>query len=99
MTVTIRGETVALSPMAEEMAYNFAKKKDTPYVQDPVFVGNFMKYFRKELPADVQEHELLRDRFLPVLRAGRRREAGEGGPDARRRRRRLAASGRSGGRS
>ena len=32
------------------MAYNLAKKKDTPYVQDPVFVGNFMKYFAKELP-------------------------------------------------
>jgi len=33
------------------MAYQFAKKKDTPYVQDPVFVQNFMKYFSKELPS------------------------------------------------
>jgi DNA topoisomerase-1 len=52
LTVKIRGVTVTLSPIAEEMAYNLAKKKDTPYVQDPVFVGNFMKYFRKELPED-----------------------------------------------
>ncbi len=51
LTVAIRGETVSLSPIAEEMAYNLAKKKDTPYVQDPVFVENFMKYFAKELPA------------------------------------------------
>src|ERR1700722_20019593 len=50
LTVAIRGEPVSLSPMAEEMAYNFAKKKDTPYVQDPVFVANFMKHFSKELP-------------------------------------------------
>src|ERR1700678_3741470 len=50
VTVSIRGETVGLSPIAEEMAYNFAKKKDTPYVQDPVFVENFMKHFVKELP-------------------------------------------------
>ncbi len=44
--------TVSLSPLADEMAYNFAKKKDTPYVQDPVFVENFMKYFAKELPTE-----------------------------------------------
>jgi DNA topoisomerase-1 len=52
LTVKIRGVTVSLSLIAEEMAYNLAKKKDTPYVQDPVFVGNFMKYFRKELPEE-----------------------------------------------
>ena len=50
LTVTIRGEAVSLSPIAEEMAYNFAKKKDTPYVQDPVFAANFMKHFSRELP-------------------------------------------------
>ena len=37
--------------MAEEMAYAFAKKKDTPYVQDPVFRSNFMGDFARELPA------------------------------------------------
>ena len=31
------------------MAYQFAKKKDTPYVQDPVFVANFMKDFAREV--------------------------------------------------
>jgi DNA topoisomerase-1 len=52
--VRVRGEPVALSPLAEEMAYQLAKKKDTPYVQDPVFVENFMKSFSKELPAPYQ---------------------------------------------
>ena len=50
LTLKIKGDSVVLTPLAEEMAYNLAKKKDTPYVQDQVFVGNFMKYFAKELP-------------------------------------------------
>ncbi len=32
------------------MAYHLAKKKDTPYVQDPVFLTNFMSDFVKVLP-------------------------------------------------
>jgi DNA topoisomerase-1 len=49
LSVRASGQEVKLSSLAEEMAYQFAKKKDTPYVQDPVFVANFMKYFVKEL--------------------------------------------------
>jgi len=51
LRVTVKGRQVELSPMAEEMAYAFAKKKDTPYVQDPVFRSNFMGDFAGELPA------------------------------------------------
>ena len=51
MSVRVGGRTVALSPLAEEMAYAFAKKKDTPYVQDPVFTTNFADDFVRELPA------------------------------------------------
>ena len=50
LSITVRGKPVALSPLAEEMAYQFAKKKDTPYVQDPVFRSNFMTDFVKQLP-------------------------------------------------
>jgi DNA topoisomerase-1 len=50
--VVIGDREVSLSPLADEMAYNFAKKKETPYVQDPVFVENFLKYFSKELPPE-----------------------------------------------
>ncbi len=41
---------MALTPLAEEIAYQLAKKKDTPYVQDPVFTSNFMADFTKQLP-------------------------------------------------
>ncbi len=50
LTVSADGKEVSLSPLAEEMAYNFAKKKDTPYVQDPTFRSNFMSDFAKQLP-------------------------------------------------
>ena len=50
LSVGVKGKQVPLSPLAEEMAYSFAKKKDTPYVQDPVFRSNFMSDFAKQLP-------------------------------------------------
>src|SRR5580658_2655694 len=50
LTIFVAGEPEQLTPLGDEMAYQFAKKKDTPYVQDPVFVQNFMKHFSKELP-------------------------------------------------
>ena len=50
LSIRFVGQEIKLSPLAEEMAYQFAKKKDTPYVQDSVFRENFMKHFRKELP-------------------------------------------------
>ncbi|MDG6938962.1 MAG: DNA topoisomerase I [Nitrososphaerota archaeon] len=50
LRIVVAGRQVPLSPLAEEMAYAWAKKKDTQYVGDPVFVSNFMKDFSKELP-------------------------------------------------
>ena len=55
MSASVKGEPVALSPLAEEMAYLFAKKKDTPYFQDPVFIENFMADFAKQLPLSRRE--------------------------------------------
>ena len=48
--ISVKGTQVGLAPLAEEMAYNLAKKKDTPYVQDPVFTANFMGDFATQLP-------------------------------------------------
>ncbi len=52
LTIIIEGKHPQLTPRAEEMAYHLAKKKDTPYVKDPVFVANFMEDFVKELPPE-----------------------------------------------
>ena len=48
--VTIRDEKLALSRDQEELIYAWAKKKDTHYVQDPVFQQNFMGDLKKFLP-------------------------------------------------
>ncbi|HJU13673.1 MAG TPA: DNA topoisomerase I [Candidatus Nitrosotalea sp.] len=50
ITVRIKGEKVPLNLDAEEMAYQWAKKKDTPYVKDAVFQKNFYQAFSKVLP-------------------------------------------------
>jgi DNA topoisomerase I len=50
IVVSIRGEKLALNRDQEELIYAWAKKKDTHYVQDPVFQENFMSDLRPFLP-------------------------------------------------
>jgi DNA topoisomerase I len=50
LRIKAKGRPVSLSPLAEEMAYNLAKKKDTPHIQDPVFRSNFMSDLVRQLP-------------------------------------------------
>lgn len=52
LSLRVRGEWVALTPAQEEMAIAWARKKDTPYVQDPVFAANFMRDFSAALGID-----------------------------------------------
>jgi DNA topoisomerase-1 len=50
ITITIRGEKLALNRDQEEIVYAWAKKKDTHYVQDPSFQQNFLSDLKKLLP-------------------------------------------------
>ena len=59
ITIKIKGEKVPLSLDAEEMAYQWAKKKDTPYVKDQVFQKNFLSDFVKVLPAKYKSISFL----------------------------------------
>ncbi|HET6516936.1 MAG TPA: DNA topoisomerase I [Nitrosopumilaceae archaeon] len=47
--IKIKGEPVQLNLEQEEMIYQWAKKKNTPYVQDKVFQRNFTADFAKTL--------------------------------------------------
>ncbi len=47
--IKIKGESVDLDLNQEEMVYQWAKKKDTPYAQDKVFQKNFTVDFAKTL--------------------------------------------------
>jgi DNA topoisomerase I len=50
ITITIRGEKLALNLDQEEIVYAWAKKKDTHYIQDPIFQENFLRDLQKILP-------------------------------------------------
>jgi DNA topoisomerase-1 len=50
ITITIRGEKLALNRDQEEIVYAWAKKKDTHYIQDPTFQQNFLSDLKKLLP-------------------------------------------------
>ena len=43
--VKIKGDPIKMDLLQEEMIYQWAKKKDTPYVQDVVFQKNFVADF------------------------------------------------------
>lgn len=45
ISIKIKGQPVKLNLLQEEMVYQWAKKKDTPYVQDQVFQKNFVADF------------------------------------------------------
>jgi DNA topoisomerase-1 len=47
--IKIKGEQISLDVNQEEMVYQWAKKKDTPYAQDKVFQKNFTADFAKTL--------------------------------------------------
>ena len=47
--IKIKGESVDLDLNQEEMIYQWAKKKDTPYAQDKVFQKNFTADFAKTM--------------------------------------------------
>ena len=55
LMVKIKDRNLKLNPLQEEMLMAWAKKKDTPYILDPVFQKNFLGDLVKELPEDLRE--------------------------------------------
>jgi DNA topoisomerase-1 len=60
ISISIRGKKVALTADQEELVYAWAKKKDTHYVQDPVFQSNFLSDLKPMLPEEFRKAEDLR---------------------------------------
>jgi len=56
--IKIKGENVDLDINQEEMVYQWAKKKDTPYVQDKVFQKNFLADFANTFGSRYKKLEL-----------------------------------------
>jgi len=57
-TVKIRGKTIELTEVQEELAVAWAKKIGTPYVEDPVFADNFHRDFSEKLNQTVLPGEV-----------------------------------------
>jgi DNA topoisomerase-1 len=49
----INGEAFLLNGEQEELIYSWAKKKDTHYIDDPIFQRNFLADFKKLLPGEM----------------------------------------------
>ena len=56
--IRIRGQETSLDLLQEEMIYQWAKKKDTPYAQDKVFQKNFVSDFAKTFNGKYKNLEL-----------------------------------------
>ena len=61
ITITIRGEKLALNRDQEEIVYAWAKKKDTHYVQDPIFQENYLSDLQKLLPKSNNNNITIKD--------------------------------------
>src|SRR3712207_66913 len=53
LTIKINGKQLLLNREQEELIYAWAKKKDTHYIEDPVFQKNFLSDFKKLLSPDI----------------------------------------------
>jgi len=56
--IKIKGENIGLDLLQEEMIYQWAKKKDTPYAEDKVFQKNFVADFAKTFNGKYKNLEL-----------------------------------------
>jgi DNA topoisomerase I len=59
ITITFRGEKLALNRDQEEIVYSWAKKKDTHYVQDPIFQENFLSDLKKVLSKSDNNNKIM----------------------------------------
>jgi DNA topoisomerase I len=66
LSIRFHGNTVPLSPDAEELAYAWGKKRTTPYIQDPVFQENFLSDFLKLLPGNFANAKFSEIDFSPI---------------------------------
>lgn len=67
LTVKIRGRKTLLTPIQEEMAWAWAKKIGTPYVEDEVFAKNFITCFQKVLPYEYRNVTISEIDFTDIV--------------------------------
>ncbi|HKG42306.1 MAG TPA: DNA topoisomerase I [Nitrososphaeraceae archaeon] len=61
ISIIIRGERFILHRDQEELIYAWAKKKNTHYIQDPIFQSNFLNDLRALLPEKFRSIDFIND--------------------------------------
>jgi len=83
LSITIRSKRITLNPEQEEMAYAWAKKLSTPYVQDPVFVNNFLKDFLQVLPPEFAAAKMEEIDFSEIVKFQEEEKARNSQPEVK----------------
>mgnify|MGYP001221960343 FL=1 len=68
ISIKIKGKKITLSEKQEEMAWAWTKKKDTPYVQDKVFIKNFTKDFLEQFEEEYKNLSIADFDFTEMIK-------------------------------
>ncbi|MEW5721198.1 MAG: DNA topoisomerase I, partial [Chloroflexota bacterium] len=86
LTVRIKNEKIKLTPEQEEMLMAWARKKDTPYVLDPVFQKNFLNDFIAKLGVRFADIALADIDFTELHAIAEREKTANLSPEEKKRR-------------
>ncbi len=75
LTIKVKGKEIRLTAEQEEMAWAWAKKVGTPYVEDPVFAKNFHRDFSKKLGIEVKPGDVDYSEVIAVIEKEREYKA------------------------
>ena len=67
LTISIKGNKIRLTSQQEEMAWAWAAKQNTHYVNDEVFASNFLSDFRKILPSEYSKVKIEDIDFSDII--------------------------------
>ena len=68
ISVKIREKKIELNKKQEEMAWAWTKKKDTPYVQDKIFIKNFTNDFLKQFKNEYKKLSIEEFDFSEMIK-------------------------------
>ena len=52
LEIKIKNKKIKLNELQEEMAWAWAAKRNTPYIEDKIFIENFLNDFKKIFPKE-----------------------------------------------
>ncbi len=75
LTIKVKGKNFKLTTNQEEMAWAWAKKVGTPYVEDPIFANNFHRDFSNKLGIKIKPGDVNFSKVIAVVEKERELKA------------------------